>query len=208
LPSVKREFVGKKIKHRALVFGVMFIVLQLQACSDDNPQSGSTPIPSQPGSQSTFKQQITLSGAYADRIDIVGGPWQASGPQEEVSLTFVVSGLSEVKQFQIDVKPEPALAFEIESAIFTVEDPWFVPFANGVDPTAELGTVKMGAAIFGGAAVSGEQKLGTLTIRTSATFGRLVPAKIGVERFSVGPTSEERDDYTGETLNLGVVVNE
>jgi hypothetical protein len=68
--------------------------------------------------------------------------------------------------------------------------------------------IQMGAAILGGAGISGDKTLGTLRIKTSATFGRLVEAQIGVERFSVGPSSAERDEYTGDILNLGVVINE
>ncbi len=206
MPSVERAFVGKKIKHRALL-GVLALCLQLHACSDDNPQSGGTPIPSQPGSQSTLQQQISLSGGYADRIDIVGGPGQASGPQEEVSLTFVASGLNEVKQFQIDVKFEPVGAFDVEGTVFVAEDPFIDPFPNGVVLVAQ-DQVQMGAAILGNSVISGDKTLGTLKIRTSSTFGRLVQAQIRVERFSVGPSSADRDEYTGETLNLGVIVNE
>ena len=206
LPS-ERAFVGKMVKHVALGLGVVALCLQLQACSDDNPQSGGTPIPSQPESPSTFQQRISLSGAYADRIDIVGGPWQASGPQEEISLTFVVSGSSEVKQFQIDVKFEPAGAFDVEGAIFVAEDPFIDPFPNGI-VLVSRDQIQMGAAILGANVSSSEKTLGTLTIRTSSTFGRLVQAQIRVERFSVGPSSTARDEYTGETLNLGVVVNE
>jgi len=207
MPCVERVFVRKKIKHHALSLGTVALCLQLYACGDDNPQSGGTPIPGQPGPQSAFKQQISLSGAYADRIDIVGGPWQASGPQEEVSLTFVVSGSSEVKQFQIDIKLEPAGAFDVEGAIFVAEDPFIDPFPNGI-VVVSPDQIQMGAAILGASASSPDKTLGTLTIKTSATFGRLVQAQISVERFSVGPSSTDRDEYTGETLNLGVVVNE
>ena len=197
-----------KIRHTALVVGATALCgLLLFACSDDNPQSGGTPLPDPPNSDSSYRQQISLSGGYADRLDIGGGPWQASGPQEEVTLTFVASGLSEVKQFQIDIKLEPATAFDIEGTIFLAEDPFVDPFPNGVvlvSPTQ----VQMGAAILGNNVISGDKTLGTLKIRTSQTFGRLVQAQIGVERFSVGPSSSDRDEYSAETLNLGVVVNE
>ncbi len=198
---------GKKIKHLALSLGAVALCLQLHACGDDNPQSGGTPIPSQPGSKSTVQQQISLSGEYADRIDIVGGPWQASGPQEEVNLTFIASGLNEVKQFQIDIKFDPVGAFDLDGTVFMAEDPFIDPFPNGIVLVSQ-DQIQMGAAILGNNVISGNKTLGTLKIRTSSTFGRLVQAQIDVERFSVGPSSADRDEYTGETLNLGVVVNE
>ena len=187
---------------------ILFVALSLHlnAC-DDNPQSGSQPLPGKPAAETGYQQRISLNGGYASRIDIVGGPWRASEPQQQISLTFVASGLSEVKQFQLDVVFEPALAFDVDSAIFVAEDPFVDPFPNGVVLVSPE-RIQMGAAILGGPVVSGEKTLGTLRITTSSTFGRLVQAQIGVERFSVGPSSSDRDEYTGDNLNLGVVVNE
>ena len=115
--------------------------------------------------------------------------------------------MNEVKQFQIDIKFDPVGAFDLDGTVFIAEDPFIDPFPNGVVVVSE-DQIQMGAAILGNNVISGEKTLGTLKIRTSSTFGVLVPAKIGVERFSVGPSATERDEYTGETLNLGVAVNE
>ena len=199
-------FVGK-IKRWTMITAVMSVCLHLFGCSDENPQSGSNPAPGQPAPSVGYQQQIALSGGYAERIKIVGGPWQASEPQQEIVLTFAASGLSAVTQFQLDIKCEPALAFDVNGAIFVAEDPFIDPFPNGVILVSP-GRIQMGAAILGGAGISGDKTLGTLRIKTSATFGRLVEAQIGVERFSVGPSSVKRDEYTGDMLNLGVVINE
>ena len=185
------------------------LMIGLQACGGNggSPQSGTGPGPRPPDDAAGYRQQSTLSGTYASRIGIVGGPWQASGPQQDVSLTFVASGLNDVKQFQIDVTLEPALAFDIDSAVFVTADPFVDPFPNGVEIVSQ-DTVRMGAAILGGDGVSGEKTLGTLRISTSSTFGRLVQAQVGVALLSIGPNRLERDEYTAAELNLGVVVNE
>jgi len=196
-----------KTKRWTMTTAVMSLCLQLSGCSDDNPQSGSNNAPGRTVPSVGYQQQIALPGGYAQRINIIGGPWQASEPQQEISLTFTASGLSEVTQFQLDIKFEPALAFDVDGAIFVAEDPFIDPFPNGVVLVA-ADRIQMGAAILGGAGISGDKTLGTLRIKTSATFGRLVEAQIGVERFSVGPSSAERDEYTGDILNLGVVINE
>ena len=201
----ERARVGKIPRTAATV--ALALCLHVLGCSDGGPQSGTEPGPRPPDSATGYRQQSTLSGDYAGRIDIVGGPWQASGPQQQVNLTFVASGLSDVKQFQLDLKIEPAVAFDTATAVFVTEDPFTDPFPNGVIVVSQ-DRLQVGAAILGNNVVSGEKTLGTLRITTSSTFGRLVRARIGVERFSVGPTSVERDEYLASELNLGVVVNE
>ncbi len=118
-------------------------------------------------------------------------------------LTFHATGMSNVKQFELDLEFDPRHAFDLAPARFVGTAPFVAPGA-GVQPLS--GRLKVGAASFTGA-TEGDAVLGTLTLRTSETVTVLVQAHIRVALFSIGPSSTNREDYEGDDLNMGIVLN-
>ena len=55
--------------------------------------------------------------------------------------------------------------------------------------------------------MEGDDALGTLKLVTGDRFSAGDRVQIRVAFFSMGPSFSNRDDYTAEDLNMGVVVN-
>ena len=150
------------------------------------------------------RQQVRLDGQYIAEIRIEGDSWQASGPQQEIALTFAASGLSSFRQLELILKLSPPSAFDLASAAFEPVAP-LVTLPPGVE-------VSDGTQLRAGAAsltqdLVGDRILGTLTLTTSSSFNALTRAQIDVVLLSVGPRVLERETYEAQQLNLGVVVN-
>ena len=151
-----------------------------------------------------YRQQAELDGRFVTGISIVGDTWKAWGPHQDVGLTFEVEGLSQVRQFELIVQPSPASAFDLSSAAFALASPpWTI--SPGVQ-VLENNRLRIGGASLGHS-VDGTQRLGSLTLKTSGSFSSLSQARIGVLLFSIGPDSQERDNFGAGELNLGVNVD-
>ena len=178
----------------------------LSACSDGD-SGNAVPNPGDvtgPGSITELRQTARLSGGYASRIRIDGEGWPASTSAQDLRLTFQMEGLAGVRQFEMRVQPEPANAFDIDSAVFAPAQPFVTPFASGIQTEGDL--MRMGGASLG-APVDGSAPLGTLTIRTSSSFNSFTDARLVVTVLSIGPSSSLRDVYQSETLQLGIDVS-
>jgi len=187
-------------------------LLTSAACSDADPGPGSgdtssLPTPAgltDPAAAMEYRQQAELDGRFVTGINIVGDTWTARGPHQDVTLTFEAVGLSQVRQFELIVQPSPASAFDLSNAAFALATPPWT-FSPGVQ-VLEDNSLRLGGASLG-YSVDGTQHLGSLTLKTSGSFNSLSQARIGVLLFSIGPSSQERDNFEAGELNLGVKVD-
>lgn len=125
------------------------------------------------------------------------------GPGEEVELTLVASGLTDVRQIAIIVELEPANAFDLGATDLDIEPSGFVSPGNDVLSPTE---VRLGAANLSGAvAIDGE--LGTITLETSSSFSADSPARIRISQVSVGPSLTQRQVFEADDLNITVGLN-
>lgn len=181
-------------------------LLLFHGCSDSDPNAGASPVlpPGDGDAGDNLQQLVRLDGRYIAEFRIEGDSWTATGPQQEIALTFAATGLSSVRQLELLLEPSPASAFDLSSAVF--------------EPTAPLVTLPPGTELAGdnqlrvGAAtltddLVGSRVLGTLTLKTSTSFNAFVRAHIGIRLLSLGPGVSQRDSYGAAELNLGVVVN-
>jgi len=197
---------------RYLLIRLLFLAVALvlsAGCSSDSPNlgvptDGSLPRPGDIGGGGAdgLRQELSLDGQYAGSVRLEGS-WSASGPGQEVAVTFVAVDLVGVKQFEFLVEPNPAAAFDLEGASFTTDSP-FITLPGGVRLDDD-GRMRLGGASLA-SPVSGTQGLGTLTLSTSATFSAAANAELRVVLVSLGPTSTQRDTYEGDDLGLGVEV--
>jgi len=121
-----------------------------------------------------------------------------------VDVTLSAAGLVGAKQFDITLEVSPADAFDLTSTTFAHNAAAF-QISPGVEfPTA--GQVKSGAASFG-AAADGDALMGTFTLKTADSFTSSTEATITVIRYSVGPSSTDRDVFDTAALGLSVGIN-
>lgn len=180
-----------KIRHYTL-----FLLAALPAsCGTDSTQSSSANPPA---------LSAQLDGRYAQSIRIEEGPFTATGPGQEVALTFAAQGMVNVKQFELRLAIEPAEVLVLEGSSFAATAPFITPPLS-IERTEE------GLWRTGGASVTQTQKgdhiLGTLALRTGDGFAAGRQVQVRVSFFSLGPSSSDRDDYTAADLNMGVVIN-
>ena len=157
-----------------------------------------------PVEETGLRLTADLSGSFAQRFRIVGEGLDASGPGQEISLTFEVDGADQVRQFDIRLEAEPPAAFDLANAEATLETPFVTPVPNGVVVTgAELRV--LGASLT--TSVTGTQALGTLRIRTASGYDASTGARLVLTLLSIGPSSSERDEY-GSDIGLGISLNQ
>lgn len=203
------QVLDRAASRRAALAVVGACFLLFYGCSDDDPDIGGSTVllPGVGvgvGDTDNLRQQVSLDDRYIGELRIEGDSWKATGPRQEISLTFAASGLASVRQVELLLEPSPDSAFDLSTAVF--------------EPVAPLVTLPPGAEIAGnnqlriGAAtltvdLAGNRILGTLTLKTSSSFNAFVRAHITVRLLSVGPGVSQRDTYEAGELNLGVIVN-
>ena len=152
---------------------------------------------------SELRQSIALGGAYASEF-LIEGDWTASSGGQEITLVFSGRDLNDIRQVELILEPIPASAFDLESAAFTPQDP-IVTLGSGVE------VIEGDRLHLGGASISdpveGDQQFGTFTVSTSGTFTSSTSAHLEVTFLSLGPSSNDREDYDQADLGLGVVVS-
>ncbi len=145
-----------------------------------------------------------LDGRYAQSIRIEEGQFTATGPEQEVVLTFAAQGMVNVKQFELRLAIEPANALAFAGSSFAATAPFLTPPLS-IERTEE------GQWRTGGASITetkqGDDILGTLTLRTGDSFAAEMQVQVRVTFFSLGPSFSDRDAYTATDLNMGVVIN-
>lgn len=179
------------IRHCAL----LLLAALLASCGTDSTQSPNADPP---------VLLALLDGRYAQSIRIEEGQFTATGPGQEVVLTFAAQGMVNVKQFELRLELEPANALAFEGSSFTAIDPFLTP-PFSIELTEE------GLWRIGGASITetkkGDDILGTLTLRTGDGFTTGMQVQVRVAFFSLGPSFSDRDSYTAADLNMGVVIN-
>ena len=174
---------------------LLLLTALFASCGADSTKSPSANPP-------TLSAQ--LDGRYAQSIRIEGDQFTATGPGQEVVLTFAAQGMVNVKQFELRIEIEPANALAFAGSSFAATEPFLTP-PFSIELTEE------GLWRTGGASITqtkkGDDLLGTLTLRTSDDFDAGMQVQVRVAFFSLGPSFSDRDDYTATDLNMGVMIN-
>ena len=180
-----------KIRYCAL----LLLAALLASCGTDSTQSPNADPP---------VLLARLDGRYAQSIRIEEGQFTATGPGQEIVLTFAAQGMIDVKQFELRLEIEPANALAFEGSSFTATDPFLTP-PFSIELTEE------GLWRTGGASITetkkGDDILGTFTLQTSDGFDAGMQVQVRVAFFSLGPSFSDRDSYTAADLNMGVMIN-
>ncbi len=185
-------------------------VLALLHCGGDSGKNGSA-SPSLPGpggnsgGNTALSPNAELNGRYAQTVWIAGQNFTASEPGQEIEVTFMAKGLSNVKQFEFRLRLDPVSAFDFSASSF-------VPLQPFIAPPVSIEITEDGLWRTGGASVTkpieGEATFGTLKLKTGNGFNANTQVRIQVDFFSVGPNFSDRDDYNSSDLKMGVIVNE
>ena len=158
----------------------------------------------EPAAASDLTQSVALDGDYASEF-VIGGDWTASSGGQEVTLLFSGRDLKDVRQLEVIIEPVPPSAFDLESAVFTPTEP-LVTLGKGVE-VIEGDRLRLGGASVT-ESIEGDQEFGTFTLLTSDGFTSGTSAQLEVTFLSLGPNSNDRDEYDQENLGLGVVVSD
>ena len=184
------------------LFEVLVIAAAFLNCNSTVGEGTKAPNPPPPHPTQGSGLETQLGGQYVKKLQLRKGEEAILGPQQPLSLQFQASGLSSVRQFEVVVSVEPAEAFDLSASSFSPDKP-FITVGAGVEITAEKNLRLMGVFL-DAAGYSGDGGLGTLHLKTSSSFSIATQAKVRVLRFSIGPSSTERDNYTEQDLNLGL----
>ena len=186
---------------------VPFAWFFLLHCGESEPDGISNPPQPEEGTAdaSGLRQSVALNGSYAGEVLIEGDDWEATSGGREIALLFSGRELKNIRQVELILEPDPASAFDLDSAVFAPKDP-FITFGNGVE-MLDGGRLRVGGASVS-KTIEGHQQFGTFTVRTSDGFNSRTNARIEVSFLSLGPSSSDREEYHKEDLRLGVVVNE
>lgn len=180
-----------KIRHCTFLLSAAL----LTSCGTDSTKSPSADPPI---------LSAQLDGRYAQSIRIEEDRFTATGPGQEIVLTFAAQGMANVKQFELHIEIEPTNALAFEGSSFAATEPFLTPPLS-IELTEE------GLWRTGGASITqtkkGDDILGTLTLRTGDSFDAGMQVQVRVAFFSLGPSFSDRDYYTAADLNMGVVIN-
>ena len=189
----------------------LFCLFAVAACGTDTPKDAGVPgggglpaLPGPPGSDA-LGLEAQLDGRYIKSIRIEEGEFTANGPGQEIPLTFAAQGMSNVKQFEFRLEIDPVDALAFEGSSFEPVQPFIAPPGFSIE-VMEGGQWRTGAASVS-QAKEGNDTLGILKLVTGDRFSAGDKVQIRVAFFSMGPSFSDRDDYSAEDLNMGVVVN-
>ena len=156
-----------------------------------------------------------VSGAFAGQNEnatfaLVGDAEVTGvGAGDRVSLEVSAEGFVGVKQLQVVLEVSDGAHFNLGSARLEL-GAGFDDFQTLVAPSKAVEGSDVQAEL-GGAVVGGDQVDGsagfTVSIRTSDSFTSETEASVSVALISIGPSLEDRDEFTAENLGLSVVVN-
>ena len=183
----------------------------LAACGTDAsknaeaPGGGALPLPntSQTG---PLELAADLDGRYVQSIRIEEGEFTATGPGQEVAMTFAATGMDTVKQFEFRLEIDPAQALDFAESAFVATKPFIHPPPSGTQLTDD-GEWSIAGAIFGDVQAAGDNELGTLNFKTKDGFDAGTQVQVRITFFSIGPSFSDRDDYTANDLNMGITIN-
>ena len=183
----------------------------LAACGTDAsknaeaPGGGALPLPNTPQS-GPLELAADLDGRYVQSIRIKEGEFTATGPGQEVTMTFAAKGMDNVKQFEFRLEIDPAEAFDFAESAFVATQPFLQPPPSGTELT-DNGQWRIAGVILGEDPAEGDNALGTLTFKTKDGFDARTQVQVRITFFSIGPSFSNRDDYTVNDLNMGITIN-
>ena len=183
----------------------------LAACGTDAsknaeaPGGGTLPLPntSQSG---PLELAADLDGRYVQSIRIKEGEFTATGPGQEVTMTFTAKGMDNVKQFEFRLEIDPPEALDFAESAFVATQPFLQPPPSGTELT-DNGQWRIAGVILGEDPAEGDNALGTLTFKTKDGFDARTQVQVRITFFSIGPSFSNRDDYTANDLNMGITIN-
>lgn len=148
-----------------------------------------------------------FAGANENATFSLDGQQEISGigAGQTVDVSIAASGLVNVRQISIILTFEPAEAFDLTAsrAGYAAPSGFIVPGPGEVSGNQ----VTYGAANFL-AGIDGDGTLGTITVTTAASFTEQTSATVTVSRISIGPSSTDRDVFTGDQLaSLTTTIN-
>ena len=186
--------------HRPALACLLLVAAFVVGCDEESGNGsvrGPLPLPNQPG-EPRMGLEANLGGRFVQSVRIAGGSWSGIGPGDAVRIALQADGLSEIRQFEIDLELDPFSAFVIEDSSFEPADP-FITFLSGIEEVSGSNNkVKSGAAYLTSTEfVSGDANLGTINLVTSPSFNAQSQATIRVVFFSAGPNSQTRDNLHG-----------
>ena len=183
----------------------------LAACGTDASKNaealggGALPLPntSQTG---PLELAADLDGRYVQSIRIEEGEFTATGPGQEVTMTFAATGMDTVKQFEFRLEIDPAQALDFAESAFVATQPFLQPPPSGTELT-DNGQWRIAGVILGDDPAEGDNALGTLTFKTKDGLDARTQVQVHITFFSIGPSFSDRDDYTANDLNMGITIN-
>jgi hypothetical protein len=194
----------------AVICATLMAVL---GCEGDPSQDSDNPAPyvplnpsrpEPPSGEVPLALEAQLVGQYADGLAITGGSWNDVGSRRAIQITFSASGMVGIGQFDVVLTPDPPTQFDIALSQFVPEPP-FLTLGTGVEQLDD-GSIRFIGVNFqrtsNGAAV-----LGTINLRTEASFSVDHQVELPVSFFSIGPTSADRDSFQQADINVGVIIN-
>ena len=158
------------------------------------------------GSSGTLVLAADLNGRYVQSIRIEEGEFAATGPGQEVTMTFTAKGMDNVKQFEFRLEIDPAEALDFGESAFVATQPFLQPPPSGTELT-DNGQWRIAGVILGEDPAEGDNALGTLTFKTKDGFDAGTQVLVRITFFSIGPSFSNRDDYTANDLNMGITIN-
>ena len=186
---------------------VALLCLGALHCSNGGGTQRSLPPPTDQRTAPSYNLEVKLDGRYAPGLRIDKKSLFALGPQQFLQLTLQAEGMVEIGQFEADIELEPPDAFDIAGSTFEPVAP-FVTLPGGIDPMPSiLNRIKIGGADLA-KTTHGDAPLGTLNLKTSADFGPRTEVRIRIVFFSIGPSSQDRDNYSAQDLNMGLIINQ
>ncbi|HIG54569.1 MAG TPA: hypothetical protein EYG11_15360 [Candidatus Latescibacteria bacterium] len=147
-----------------------------------------------------------LDGRYVQSIRIEEGEFTATGPGQEVAMTFAANGMAKVKQFEFRLEIDPVEALDFAESAFVATQPFLQPPPSGTE-LGDDGQWRIAGVILGDSQAEGDNTLGTLTFKTKEGFDAGTQVQVRITFFSVGPSFSDRDDYTANDLNMGITIN-
>ena len=189
---------------------LMILAATLSFCGTESAKNSleqtasgqSLPVPS---NATSLGLEARLDGRYAQSIRIKESAFTATQPGDKIDLTFVASGMTNVKQFEVRVEIDPAGALTFEESSFAPTEP-FVALPGHSIELMDGGQWRTGGASFG-ETKEGDDALGTLSLIASDQFIAGTRVEVRIAFFSLGPSFSDRDDYGATDLNMGLVIN-
>jgi hypothetical protein len=126
------------------------------------------------------------------------------GPGETVTLDIAGSGYVAIKNLDVYITVSNGAAFDLGSSTLTAFAGWITLPGQLVSGTTDQ--VRIGAALLGAGGVGGDATFSVHLI-TAEDFTSDTEVTITVSLISVGPSSNDRDEFDADALGLSLLLN-